>query len=369
MRSVAPAALLLAAGVTASSCSHRDAYDKPLTPVRVQLVQSLAAANELRYSAAIEPKTRVDLAFKVGGYVRALGDANGRGVETGDRVSKGAVLARLQPTDYEERIAQARSQLAEATAAETAAKSAFDRASALFQSKSLSRPEYEQAQATYQSVQAKVAGARALVNQAENARGDTALTSPIDGIILKRLVEIGSLVGPGTGAFVLADVSSVKAVFGAPDTVVGSIKVGTLVPITTEAVPNRVFSGRVSNVAPMADPRSRVFDVELTIANNDRVLKPGMLAVLAIDGKQGATARLPVVPLSAIVRPKTKPDGYAVFVVEESGGRAIARLRNVTVGEMTGNGIVVMDGLRDGEKIIVSGSTIVTDGETVSVIP
>jgi RND family efflux transporter MFP subunit len=367
MTTVTPLAIVFVAAAAAAGCAHHDTYQKPLTPVRVQAVESVAASNQLRYSAAIEPKTRVDLAFKVGGYIRSLGTVDGRSIDSGDRVSKGMVLARIQPADYDNRIAQARSQLTEATAASAAAKSAFDRASALFTANSLTRPEFEQAQTAYETVQAKVAGARALVQQAESAKTDSALESPIDGIVLKRLVEVGSLVGPGTGAFVLADVSAVKAVFGAPDTILGSLKVGGTAPITSEAVPNRAFTGKITNVAPSADPRSRVFDVELTIPNADRALKPGMLAVVAIEAR-GRDLRVPIVPLSAIVRSKTRPDGYAVYVLEESGGHAVARLHDVSVGEMSGNGVAVLGGLRGGEKVIVSGATIVNDGEAVSVI-
>jgi RND family efflux transporter MFP subunit len=336
--------------------------------VRVQPVQFAGGASAIRYSAAIEPKTRIDLAFKVGGYIDALASVGGRRIQDGDRVTKGMVLARIRPSDSDERIKQARSQRSEAEAAGAAARAAHERATALFKSMSLSRPELEQAQSVYDTTQAKLAGARALVQQAENARADSVLTSPIDGIVLKRLIEVGSLVGPGTGGFVLADVSSVKAVFGAPDTMLTALKVGVTTPVRTEALPNREFVGRVTNIAPTADPRSRVFDVELTIPNSDGALRVGMVAVAMVDTAPHAVQAPLVVPLTAIVRPKDKPDGYAVYVVEEAGGKAVARVRTVTLGEIIGNEIAVVSGIRQGEKVIVSGATIVTDGETVSLI-
>jgi RND family efflux transporter MFP subunit len=361
-------ALMLAAAAL-PGCRHQQAYNKPLTPVRVQVVTRAGGSPAMRYSAALEPKTRVDLAFKVGGYIRAIATVGGHPIQSGDRVTRGMELARIQSSDYDERIKQARSQLTEAEAGATAAKSAYDRAAALFKSSSLSRPEYEQAQAAYDSVRAKVQGARALVQQAENARADSVLESPIDGIVLKRLIEVGSLVGPGTGGFVLADVTSVKAVFGAPDTILASLKVGGTAPVSTEAVPNREFTGRITNIAPSADARSRVFDVELTIANPGGELKPGMTAVVQMSDPPHAERAPLVLPLTAVVRSGHKADGYAVFIVEEAGGKAVARLRDVTLGDMVGNGVVVLSGVREGEKVMVSGATIVTDGEVVSVIP
>lgn len=358
----------IATAALTAGCAKQDAYQKPPTPVRVQAVAASAAASGGRYSASVEPRTRVDLAFKAGGYIQELAQVGGRTIQDGDRVTRGMVLARVRPSDYDEKVKQARSQLAEAEAAETQVKAAYDRATALFQVRSLTRPEYEQAQAAYNTVQAKLAGARALVQEAENARTDTALSSPIDGVLLKRLVEVGSLVGPGTPGFVLADTSSVKVVFGAPDTMLKAMHVGATESVSSEAVPDRTFIGHITKIAPAADPRSRVFDVEITLPNSDGALKVGMVAAVHVAD---ATAPEPpagvVVPLAAIVRARDR-DGYAVYVVEDKDGTPIARMRNVTLGTMIGNQIAVADGLRPGERVVVSGATILTDGERVSLI-
>ena len=277
------------------------------------------------------------------------------------------VLARIRTADYEEKVKEARSQLAEAEAAHAQAKPAYDRATQLLQARSLTRPEYEQAQAAYDTVQAKLAGARALVQEAENARADTSLTSPINGVVLKRLVEVGSLVGPGVGGFVLADISSVKVVFGAPDTMLKALRVGVVQPVTTEALPDRLFSGRITKIAPAADPRGRVFDVEVTVPNADGALRVGMVAAVQV-GDNNAAAAPPalVVPLSAIVRAKGR-DGYAVFVLDGKAGESVARLRDVTLGGMVGNQIAVTGGIQAGERVIIDAA-LLTDGERVSLI-
>jgi len=361
----------LVAPVLLAGCAGEAPYEKPLTPVRVQAVSRASAVPGVRYSASIEPNMRVDLAFKAGGYIQSLAEVDGRTIRDGDHVTRGMVLARVKTTDYEEKIKQARSQLAEAEAAAVPTKQALDRATALFAAKSLTRPELEQAQGAWATVQAKLSGARALVQEAENAQGDTVLASPIDGVVLKRLIEVGSLVGPGVGGFVLADTSSVKAVFGAPDTMLHRLRRGMTETITSEAVPGREFQGRITNIAPTADPRSRVFDVELTIANQDAALKVGMVASVQLEAeaaKPGTQTDAVAVPLTAIVRSKAVPNGYAVFVLEEKGGAAVARLRDVTLGDMVGNEVGIVSGLQPGDKIIISGATVVTDGESVRVI-
>jgi multidrug efflux system membrane fusion protein len=361
-------AAIIAAAAVASGCAKHESYQKPPTPVRVQAVARAAGGSGARYSASVEPRTRIDLAFKAAGYIQQLAEVGGRTIQDGDRVTRGMVLARIRPSDYEEKIKQARSQLAEAEAAQAQAKAAFDRATQLFEARSLTRPDYEQAQAAYDTVQAKLAGARALVQEAENARADTSLTSPIDGVVLKRLVEVGSLVGPGTGGFVLADVSSVKVVFGAPDTMLKALHVGAVQPVASEAVPDRSFTGRITKIAPAADPRGRVFDVEITVPNADGALKVGMVAAVQIGGSNAAAAPPAlVVPLSTIVRGKGR-DGYAVFALEDKGGESVARLRDVTLGGMIGNQIAVTDGVHAGERVIVDAA-LLTDGERVRLIP
>jgi RND family efflux transporter MFP subunit len=367
------AVLTLAGAGLLGGCAKEKPYERPLTPVRVQVADRSAGVPGVRYSASIEPNRRVDLAFKAGGYIQSLAQVGGRPIQDGDHVTRGMVLARIKTTDYEEKVKQARSLLAEAEAAATPTKQAFDRATQLFQAKSITRPELEQAQGAWDTVQAKLSGARALVQEAENAQGDTSLISPLDGIVMKRLIEVGSLVGPGVGGFVLADTSSIKVVFGAPDTMLHRLRLGMTQTVTSEAAPGRQFQGRITNIAPTADPRSRVFDIELTIPNQDGALKVGMVASVQLNLPGGAAevqadGAAVSVPLTAIVRSKAKPDGYAVYVLEEKGGSAVARLRDVTLGDMVGNQVGVVSGLRAGEKVIVSGATIVNDGEQVRVI-
>jgi multidrug efflux system membrane fusion protein len=86
-------------------------------------------------------------------------------------------------------------------------------------------------------------------------------------------------------------------------------------------------------------------------------------------GTEQAVSTHPVVPLNAVMKGKSSPDGYAVFVVEEEGGREVARLRDVKLGEAYGNAVAVTDGVKQGERVITTGGTIVMDGDQVKVIP
>jgi membrane fusion protein (multidrug efflux system) len=156
----------------------------------------------------------------------------------------------------------------------------------------------------------------------------------------------------------------VKAAFGVPDLALQNFKLGDTLTMTTDAIPGTEFTGHISRISAAADQSSRVFDVEVTIPNPQGLLKPGMIASMAVT-ETGATTEFPVVPLTSITRSKVDPNAYAVLVVEETGGRHVARMRNVTLGESYGNSVAVNSGVKPGEIVITTGVTQVADGEEV----
>ncbi len=398
--------LLLVACCLLAGCGVEKADEKPLTPVTVQAVQTYPMGGSVRYSANIVPDVQVNLAFKVGGYVYDIlpmrgSDGRWRELQKSDFVRKDTVLARVRQSDYVVQVDQAKSQLsgrqaqheqskaalAQAQAACDKAKLDFDRASNLFASQSLTKPDFDSAKAQLNITQAQVEQARAQIDsareavevakaqlqQAEIALQDTELRAPMDAVVLRRDIEVGTLVGPGTQGFVLADTTSVKAVFGVPDVIMQQAKVGLPMTITTDSIPGVEFAGRITAIAPAADSKSRVFDVEITIPNRGYRLKAGMIATVEAGeltgSRQSTGPPLPVVPLTAIVRPNDNPSGYAVFLAQEQGGKILARARTVELGNVYGNMIGVKRGLNPGDRIIVTGAQLVKDAEQVVVVP
>lgn len=426
----ASAVLLLIAVVSVAVLSPRSKQvEKPPAPVKVAAVELNAAGGDARYSATIIPRTQVELAFKVGGYVDALqqvpgADGRTRDLQEGDRITVGAVLARVRQSDYQVKVKEAESQaneaksgvdaskaqyqealsgiasskaqLAEVEAAYEKAKLDFDRAQKLFASQSMTKANYDAAKAQLEMATAKVAAARSQISmyqaKADSAKSqidaseaksrgaqavvqettiplqDTALRSPLNGIVLKKSIEKGTLVSPGTTGFVVADTSSVKAVFGVADVDVSEMKLGRTLSIESETTPGTEFRGQITSVFPAADPKSRVFNVEVTIPNPGNLLRPNMIVSLRVGSAETVSSQ-PVLPLNAVMKGKSSPDGYAVFVVEEEGGRQVARLRDVELGEAYGNAVAVTGGVKQGERVITTGGTIVMDGDHVKVIP
>jgi multidrug efflux system membrane fusion protein len=167
----------------------------------------------------------------------------------------------------------------------------------------------------------------------------------------------------------VADTHSVKVVIGVPDTLLATFRTGATETVTTDALPDRRFDGRVTKVSPTADPRSRLFEIEITLPNTDGALKPGMVAAVQVNrAGERATTRTEavVIPLSAVVRPPGKTEGYAVYIVRQQGDVSTAELRPVRLGVLLGNDITVVEGLTGDERLIVQGATIVTNGERVN---
>jgi len=250
------------------------------------------------------------------------------------------------------------------------ARADFDRASKLFETQSLTRPEFDTARAARDSAESRLTAAKAETQLAEIAVQDTALLMPLNGIVLERRIERGTLVAPGSVGFVVGNMKSVKAVFGVPDVVAPQMTLGTPMPIRTDAAPNRFFPGRVTAVSPAADPQSRVFSIEVTVPNQDEALRPGMVATVEVrhGDPNRAAAAPPAVPLAAVVKAPSG-SGYAVFIVEDAAGKTVARSRPVTLGDVSGNTVAVPGGMRVGERVIVSGATLVHDGEAVRIVP
>jgi multidrug efflux system membrane fusion protein len=354
-----------------SSCSSNTAVTPP-TPVRVTPVGTVEQSGGIRYSANIAPFTQVNLAFKSTGYVDKIAQRRGadgriRVLQVGDSVTQNEVLAQVREGDYLDKVNSAKAQLAQAQAVYDKSQLDFERASKLLSSDSLTKVQYDDAKASLDSNAAALANAKANLQLATTALNDCSLRSPLDGWVVERVVEIGALAGTGTPAFIVADTHLVKAVFGVPDTTVQSAKLGAPQTITTSSLPG-TFHGKITAVSPSADPKSRVFSVEVTIPNRDNRLKPGMVATLPL-GASKLEEPITVVPLSAVVRSIKNADGFSIFVIEEQGGKSFAHEQVVELGDTFGNLISVTRGLKTGERVVVVGGTQIKDGDEIQVIP
>jgi len=361
-------------------CSQKPeaAPSKRAIPVKVMPVAPTADVALSRYSGSLEPVARVDLAFRVGGYVELLGKVPGddgklRTFEEGDFIKRGTVLATIRSADYSQKVATARAGISQARAEAEFAEADLKRAERLFESKAISKSDLDAKRAHAESARANVAAATAQAGEASVALEDTVLKAPMDGVILKRDLEVGSLISPARSVIALADISRVKATFAVPDALVEKLSVGSPLSVHLGAdrqssAPQRTLNARVTRIAPAADAKGRVFSVEAELPNPDGTLKPG--SVISVRVPEAALERAYLtVPLSAVVRSPKDARGFSVFVVDGQAARAPAHLRDVKLGEVLGNAVTVESGVELGQRVVTIGATLIQDGSDTVVIP
>jgi RND family efflux transporter MFP subunit len=370
MRVRAAITTALAVTLVAGCSKERVAGERP-TPVEVQSVQPFAGSDIKRFSAVIQPYEQVDLSFRVGGYVDSIAQTTGverkmRSIQDGDRVNRGTVLARLHSVDYDARVQQAKASVAEAEAAMSKAQLDQKRAANLMAVQSLTKPEMDAANSNLEASQARLDSARGRLQESLTSAGDTVLRAPFSATVLKRNISQGTLASPGAPAFVLADTSVVKAIFGVPDKLIPRMKIGDPLELRADAFTTAPLRGKVSRISASADPKSRVFEVEVSLSNSKQQLKVGMIATLVIeDTSPELGAR--VIPISALVSSAKLANAYAIFVTSQENGRAVARLTDVEVGETLGNMIVLKKGPSAGTQVITTGAGLLRDGEPIEV--
>jgi len=204
---------------------------------------------------------------------------------------------------------------------------------------------------------AGVAQAAAAVRQARVPLADATIRAAIAGVVTRKYVDEGNLVGPTTRLVQIAQVETVKIVGGVSERHLRHLAAGkTPAAVTVDAFPGETFDGVVHRVGEEADAATRTIDVEIRLPNPGRRLKPGMFArvQLVLERRVGVA----VVPDAALLRDET---GAHVYVLDGT----TARRRRVTLGLGESGRYEVRDGVAPGERIVVRGQRQLADGQTV----
>jgi RND family efflux transporter MFP subunit len=366
----AASTIALLATTVLGGCHHEPALPaKPTIAVRLADVTLYQSTEGLRYSASLIPYAQVDVSFRTSGYVTEVKQVRSadrtRDIGTGDYVTKGTVLAQIRPQDLKNQADESGAQVDAAVAQHTQAEQDFNRAKVLYATESLTKPDYDQAQARFDSTLAAVNQAKAAQRQTQLSLSDSSLKAPFSGYILARNLDLGTLASSSSAAFTIADTSAVKASFGVPEDALNLVHLGQSLTLQVQNDAAQ-YSGRVTSISPSADTRSRVFTIEVTLTNRRNTLKPGMIASVELGGKR-ETSQLSV-PLSAIVPYPSESGQFAVVIAEQQSGQWKAHVRRVTVGATHGSSVSVT-GVRTGEKVAAIGAQLLKDGDSLAVIP
>lgn len=364
----------------------------PVRQVKVAQATTEALARTVPVTGTLAADEEAQLGLKVAGRLASVD------VDLGDRVRRGQPIARLIPTDYELRLAQAQNLLDQARASlgvppgrqstvvapeETAvvkqaaatlnqARLTRDRMVNLFEQQLIPQQDLDAAQAGYGVAEARYQEAietartrQALLGQrtseleiARQQLRDTVLTAPFDGMIRERLAGPGDYTAAGAPVLVLVRVHPLRLRLAVPERESANVRTGQEVRVTVEGDP-ATYAGRVARISPAISEDNRTLQIEAEVPNPDARLRPGAFARAEIVTRSSDPAV--VVPSAAIVR-------FAGIekVMGIADGKAVEK--RVRTGRRAGDRVEIVDGVAAGEPVVLNPGNLV-GGQPVKVAP
>lgn len=304
-----------------------------ITQVRVEVavIENSQATVDIAVPAEVKGARDALLAAPIGGFVEKVY------VEEGQEVKKGQAIAAIDRSSAAARREQAAAQLDQARAEAQRVETMGDLASA---------QQRDQVQTQLRLAQAQ--DELAAINLQRSM-----VTAPFAGVVGQLGVEVGEIAGPGAPVARLIELDRVELSMSVSDRDVVGLKAGMPVTITTDAAAG-LFTGTLSTISPAADLSTRAFLVKAVVENPDRQLLPGMIARVALAEVLATDAV--VIPQDWLV---TRLDGVGVFVSEDG----VARWRPVTPGRVVHDQVVITQGLKAGETIVITGHRELADGD------
>jgi membrane fusion protein (multidrug efflux system) len=343
--------LLIASGVGCKKKEAKKAEEKTFN-VQIREVDQKALRTFVDATGTLTPFDEVTISAEVDGIVKTVS------VDEGTVVSKGALMATIDDTDYSQEVKrdEAIVRQAEATLANTRVE--FKRKETLYKEELVTSQQFDDVSTKVALTEAEVDRLKAALSLARQKLAKTRIRAPMAGVVKERKVSPGYFLKNGTQLFVLIQPNPIKLQFSVPEKDVGKLKVGQEVILKVDAFPEVEFKGRVSIIYPSLEEKTRTLIVEALVPNDKGALKPGLFArVLLYTGAEKATT---VIPVTSILYEGPR---VRVFVVE--GNRA--RQRDVRLGSKYGEVMEVVEGVKAGERVVVAGQQSLSEGVKVAV--
>jgi RND family efflux transporter MFP subunit len=294
------------------------------------------------------------------------------GVEEGDQVKKGQVIARLEDEDVLASLRRARAELAAAEAELKDARESLNRQKLLLERALVAQAEYDTAEARYKRVMATIDSARFAVREAEVAVDYTKIIAPFDGTVLRKNADVGEIMAPLAGAassraavVTIADMSSLEVDADVAEANITRVKIDQPCEIRLDAYPEQAYQGQVSKIVPTADRAKATVMVKIRFKSYDRRVLPEMSAKVSflareLDGAKGANESVLTVPGAAVAMRNGR---QVVYQIKEDRALEVP----VAVGRTMGTLVEIKQGLKEGDRVIGKVDEQIRDGTKVVV--
>lgn len=307
----------------------------------------------LSFSANLEPVWTADVSSKVDGRINTLT------VDEGDVIKAGSVIASLDTGELAAQVNQAQGNLMAAQSNLEQAQLDYQRMASLADQGAISAQALDTARTKRDLAVGQVKAAQANVDLLAEHLNQANVTAPRDGVVTKRYVQAGAYTKTGAPIITLADVNSLLAKATVGEAQIAELSVGQTVKVSIDALGGQEFSGVITRISPVAALPARTFTAEVSIPNANGILKAGMFAKASIPGHphKGVLA----VPQNSLVM---REDQQTVFVL---AGDNTVQQRVIKVGYIGDGWAEVLEGLNEGDQIVVAGQNKIKDGATVEV--
>ncbi len=310
-------------------------------------------------TGSFEPLISVEITPEISGQLNQLRLASGTPVDVGVAVKEGEVIAIINHDIYLAQSAECKAAVEAGKVALADAKREKNRMVKLFEAGSATEQARDKAVTAAELASAQLKQAQAALKMAKVNVDRATIKAPLSGIIAKKYVDEGNMVGPSAPLVRIVQIDTLKVIGGVSERYLPQLIAGkTPVQIKTDAYPKDNFAGTVYKVPVAVDPVTRTGEVEIRVPNEGGKLKPGMFARMTMVISQRECV---VVPDSALIR---EYDNEYVFVA--SGGKAYRR--QLKLGLSEGQLYEVLDGLSEGDMIITHGQNQLKDGQMIEVV-
>jgi len=341
--------------------------------VKTTAVQRVTLHDVRTFPGTLEAEAAFDVAPKIAGRLEKLN------VDVGDAIKQGQVVARLDDDEQVQQVNQARAELGVAQASLVEAKSLlavkdrqFERSKRLFkqgigseEELETARAEAETQRARVQVAQAQLVQSKAALRAAEVRLSYTVIRAQWSGkdaqrVVGERYVNEGEMLAANKPILSVLGIGSLIAVVHVTEMDYRLVHPGQALLVTADAVPERRFPGVVARLAPHFQQESRQARMEATVANPERVLKPGMF--IRVEIEVGSYADAMVVPAESVV---TRAGREGVFLIDPQ--RSVARFVPVRTGLTQGDRVQVLEPELKGQ-VASLGQHLLRDGATVRLV-
>jgi RND family efflux transporter MFP subunit len=345
-------------------CGERKeaATEQPIRGLRAYKVAARAESRIRNFPSILQPADVSVLAFEIAGQLKAVD------LQVGQKVQLGDVLAEIDPRSLQAQVDQASAGVQQAEAQLANAQGDFQRKEELLKRGVTTQAIYDQSKANLLSAQAQLDQARRQVDLANHNLDRSKLLAPFKGTIARVEVKSFAQVAAGQAIVTLYSDDRFETSFLVPAVTFQSLKVGQPVEVKVADLPGTSLKGEISELGSKAEQVS-AFPVVVRLDNNIQGLNAGMSVEVAVEEPLIGGGRGFLLPLSALAPTDSKDLQRAATVFVYDKPTSSVRKRQVTVGGIRGNDLVVTDGLNADDLVASAGVSYLVDGQKVKLLP